>query len=440
MAAAQREFQAISVGTTSANNAVGQSFRQMVPPITEAKTGLRGLASTFGRGSDFTLAMKTMAGGGALFGFLIMARQIQAAGATAVTAGKQFRSGAMSFEEYRRELRGIIPLIGPLTNGLEDLWKAALGPTAEDRQKATKGMEDVIKGFTDRMAARKDKTGITAELQAIQKEHAAGVKALENSAQGMVRSGTSVADATAWMRAGQKKLEQDTAIAEEQVRAKAAFEAGAEDREKANRLQQEGAAITAEVIRKNQELTLTEEELFRVRAEGSLSDSQIRYLEGINAQNKEIEHQKKLWEEHDKISKEVNAKAEADKLAQKSSWLSYGESIRQATLTPIEEFEEKINKLGGGLRRKVFDWEVYKRGVIEARKELDAASKSAEGASAPAFRAGGQEAARLGYQLSRPMDGLNKTLGMVKQILDQSKIELEAINRNTAAPGEEVTF
>ncbi len=94
----------------------------------EAMEGqLRGLAGTFGRGSVFTLAAKTLAGGGALMGLSYATRAFEEFSGKFRDTLKAFDSGKADALDIGAAIVSIIPGVESLSKAFANLWAGITG-------------------------------------------------------------------------------------------------------------------------------------------------------------------------------------------------------------------------------------------------------------------------------------------------------------------------
>ena len=189
---------------------------------------------------------------------------------------------------------------------------------------------------------------------------------------------------TGWIEDVQSRA--DAAAAEIAAGADAAHDAaaGAEDFAEAMEKAERNAATVRERIAELQESVYT----FAMDKSARLTYD----LEQIGATPEQVEQAVRLQTQLEGL--EAGEKA-AEDMARAA------EQVFDATRTPLEKYESRIDELSDLLNAGAIEWDVYGRAVRQAREQLEQASKAADDTRPDAKLAGTAEALAAAYDRSR---------------------------------------
>lgn len=116
-------------------------------------SGLSDVRGMFGRGSEFTLLTKTLAGGGAILGLGLAAREFATMAEKARELADALRDGSKSSQEIGLEFVQSLPILGSLVKGAVALQDALLGYGSQDKViKEGKEQGDLLTALRNRLA------------------------------------------------------------------------------------------------------------------------------------------------------------------------------------------------------------------------------------------------------------------------------------------------
>jgi len=201
------------------------------------------------------------------------------------------------------------------------------------------------------------------------------------------------------------------------------LEASPEQLAKATGLQQQLDAMTQQK-KTADDVKKVMDDLAKSVAQVNMSDGDKKLddLKRIGASPEQIASVRRLANQLDALEEQKKAHEEMQKDAAQ---------LFTETMTPLEKYQNELDKLNTLLNEGLISWETYGRGVAKAKDELS----KAEDQHAQALTVGSAEAARAAYDRTRGASMANDMPRQHMELARRADRFLDNIERNTAKIG-----